>query len=275
MKRILVPIDFSDQARAAAMVAADIARKTGSEIHLLHMLELPMDMVDPTGITNVTGPTALFYMEQTQKEFEKFSKDPMFKGVEVIQNLQFAKTFSGIIQGAEKAGIDLVVMGSKGATGLSEMLIGSNTEKVVRKSPIPVLVIKEEMPIFSPNKILFASDFDPESISSLQKLENFNDVFNARIEVLRVNTINNFETSLDSENKIQEFIDKSGVPVAAKHIYNDESVERGVLNFAKQHNFDLIALTTHGRSGLSHLFNGSIGEDLANHAMRPVITFKV
>ncbi|MDA8595852.1 universal stress protein [Flavobacteriaceae bacterium] len=275
MKRILVPIDFSDQARAAAMVAADIARKTDSEIHLIHMLELPVDMVDPTGITNVTGPTALFYMEQTQKEFEEFAKDPMFKDLKVVQNLQFAKTFSGIIQGAEKAGIDLVVMGSKGATGISEMLIGSNTEKVVRKSPIPVLVIKEEMPIFSPNKILFASDFDPESISSLQKLEVFNAVFNARIEVLRVNTINNFETSLESEDKIQEFIDKAGVPVSAKHIYNDESVERGVLNFAKAHNFDLIALTTHGRSGLSHLFNGSIGEDLANHAMRPVITFKV
>lgn len=275
MKRILVPIDFSDQARAAALVAADIARRTDSEIHLLHMLELPVDMVDPTGITNVTGPTALFYMEQTQKEFEEFAKDPMFKDLKVVQNLQFAKTFSGIIQGAEKAEIDLVVMGSKGATGLSEMLIGSNTEKVVRKSPIPVLVIKEEMPIFSPNKILFASDFDPESISSLQKLEIFNAVFNARIEVLRVNTINNFETSLESEDKIQKFIDKAGVPVAAKHIYNDESVERGVLNFAKAHNFDLIALTTHGRSGLSHLFNGSIGEDLANHAMRPVITFKV
>ncbi|MGB0777034.1 MAG: universal stress protein [Flavobacteriaceae bacterium] len=274
MKRILVPIDFSDQARAAAMVAADIARKTDSEIHLLHMLELPVDMVDPTGITNVTGPTALFYMEQTQKEFEEFAKDPMFKDLKVVQNLQFAKTFSGIIQGAEKAEIDLVVMGSKGATGLSEMLIGSNTEKVVRKSPIPVLVIKEGMPLFSPNKILFASDFDPESISTLQKLENFNAVFNARIEVLRVNTINNFETSLESEEKIQAFIDKAGVPVAAKHIYNDESVERGVLNFAKAHNFDLIALTTHGRSGLSHLFNGSIGEDLANHAMRPVITFK-
>ena len=59
------------------------------------------------------------------------------------------------------------------------------------------------------------------------------------------------------------------------HIYNDDSVEQGVLNFAKKIKADLIGIATHGRKGLSHFFNGSISEDLVNHAHSPVITFKL
>ena len=59
------------------------------------------------------------------------------------------------------------------------------------------------------------------------------------------------------------------------NIYNDNSVEKGVLNFAQHINADLIGMATHGRKGLSHFFNGSVSEDLVNHANRPVITFKI
>ena len=59
------------------------------------------------------------------------------------------------------------------------------------------------------------------------------------------------------------------------NIYNDISIEKGILSFGRNIDADLIALNTHGRSGLSKLFNGSIGEELANHALRPVITFKI
>ena len=59
------------------------------------------------------------------------------------------------------------------------------------------------------------------------------------------------------------------------NIYNDISIEKGILSFGRKINTDLIALNTHGRSGLSQLFNGSIGQELANHALRPVITFRI
>ena len=59
------------------------------------------------------------------------------------------------------------------------------------------------------------------------------------------------------------------------HIYNDISIEKGILNFAGETNAHLIGLGTHGRSGLAHFFNGSISEDLVNHANMPVMTFKM
>jgi nucleotide-binding universal stress UspA family protein len=65
------------------------------------------------------------------------------------------------------------------------------------------------------------------------------------------------------------------MPTFTKNIYNDISIENGILTFAREMDADLIALNTHGRSGLSQLFNGSIGQELTNHALRPVITFKI
>ena len=59
------------------------------------------------------------------------------------------------------------------------------------------------------------------------------------------------------------------------NIYNDTTVERGIMNFSKSIEADLIGISTHGRRGLAHFFNGSISEDLANHALRPVLTFKI
>lgn len=275
MKKILVPTDFSKIAHAAAKVAVDIAKKTGAEIQLLHMLELPVDMVDPLGYTSTAGPSALLVLEQTKERFNKLMKDSMFKGLTVSQNLQFTVTFQGILDEAQNEGVDLIVMGSKGASGLSEMLIGSNTEKVVRKSEIPVLVIKEDLEVFNPKKVVFASDCLKENQKGFKALLDFNAVFNSEIHLVKVNTINNFETTQASERIMEEFCKPFKSFYIHKHIYNDESIEKGILNFSRDHNCDMIALTTHGRSGLSHLFNGSIGEDLANHALRPVITFKL
>jgi len=59
------------------------------------------------------------------------------------------------------------------------------------------------------------------------------------------------------------------------HIYNDVNVEKGILNFANSVKADLIGMCTHGRTGFAHFFNGSISEDLVNHAIRPVVTFKI
>ena len=90
-----------------------------------------------------------------------------------------------------------------------------------------------------------------------------------------INTPNSFK-STDLSNKImQDFVANFDISDYTFHVYNDTNVEKGVLNFAKSINADLIGMSTHGRKGLSHFFNGSISEDLVNHAQRPVVTFKI
>ncbi len=276
MKRILVPVDFSKEAEAAARVAARIAKKTNSEIFLVHMLELPVTTIDPAEMNTISSePQIIYFMKLAHKKFETFKNLPFFKGLRVIETVQFQHAFSGIIDESSKNNIDLIVMGSQGASGLQEMFIGSNTEKVVRKSKIPVLVIKKNIENFEIKNIIFASDFNKESKSTFHRVINFARLFDAKINLLYINTIHNFNTSDNIEKRIALFMDDFDFDNYKTNVYNDISIEKGILSFGRKINADLIALNTHGRSGLSQLFNGSIGQELANHALRPVITFKI
>ena len=78
-----------------------------------------------------------------------------------------------------------------------------------------------------------------------------------------------------AQKTMDEFLAEFKINNCSTHIYNDINVEKGILHFAKSINADLIGMSTHGRKGLSHFFNGSISEDLVNHAKRPVVTFKI
>ena len=92
---------------------------------------------------------------------------------------------------------------------------------------------------------------------------------------MHVITPNNFSTTRASEEKVRNFIEEFHFSDYSTHIYNDINVEKGILHFAKDSNSDVIAVCTHGRKGLAHFLNGSISEDLVNHAKRPVIAFKI
>lgn len=275
MKRILVPVDFSEQAKYAAKAAADIAKISNAKIFLLHMLELPTGVIDPTSYGSSSNtPTALLFLKRAHEKFEEFKKQSFFKDLEIEDSVQFHKAFDGIISESKQKDVDLIVMGSKGTSGLEEILVGSNTEKVVRNSEIPVLVIKNEIKHLKIENIVFASNFEETYKDSFQKILDFTSLFNARIHLLKINTIANFETTKESSDAIRNFINNYDLGDYTLNIYNDTSVESGIINFASVIDADVIALNTSGKRGLSYLFTGSIGKDVSNHAELPVLTFK-
>ncbi len=277
MNRILVPIDFSDEARYAGKVAASIAKKTNSEIVLLHLLDIPSaGTVDPASSSaSHVGAQNIYYMKGIHREFEKFMALPFFEGLTVIESVHFHKAFEGVIEESKKRDVDLIVMGSQGATGLKEMLVGSNTEKVVRSSHIPVLVIKQDIDNFEVNDIVFASNFSDESKKSFQNVVNYAAIFDAKLHLLFINTVHDFVSTGILNEKLSSFVSDFELTDYTLNVYSDKTIEAGILNFSKEINADIIAINTHGRSGLSTLFSDSISKDLANHALRPVITFKI
>jgi nucleotide-binding universal stress UspA family protein len=145
----------------------------------------------------------------------------------------------------------------------------------VRNSDIPVLVIKNEIANFKAEKFVFASDFSDEIKKPFEKAVAFAEKFNASLHLVYINTPNHFKTSQQADDIVTNFASKFNLTNYSKHIYNDTNVEKGILNFANSIDADLIGMSTHGRKGLAHFFNGSISEDLVNHAKRPVITFKI
>jgi K+-sensing histidine kinase KdpD len=155
------------------------------------------------------------------------------------------------------------------------MFIGSNTEKVVRTSTIPVLVIKNEHKNFEVENFIFATDADVSNKHTLKTAYNFSKLIEAEFHLLFINTPNNFITNTEVRERIKHFVSETGIKEYKMHIYNDVSVEKGILNFAMKKRKALIGISTHGRKGLAHFFNGSISEDLVNHAKMPVVTFKI
>lgn len=274
MKRILVPTDFSEHAEYALRVAAQIARKNNSEISLLHMLELPHQAGDAMGSGHKI-PEIMFYKEKAISNLEKLMDVDYLEGINVSEIIQFEKAFDGIIKIAKKNEVDLVVMGSHGTSGFHEMLIGSNTEKVVRFSDVPVLVIKNNVGEFKASNFVFASDFSKEINTPFNQLIEFARIFDANLHLVMINTPNSFKPTHLAEKIMNDFMKEFNYPNYSLHIYNDVNVEKGILNFANSVDADLIGMCTHGRTGFAHFFNGSISEDLVNHAVRPVITFKI
>lgn len=276
MKKILVPIDFSKEAKYACEVAAQIAKKVKCEIILLHMLDIPGASIDPIDSNNMRGGAqAIFFMKTIHKKFQKYKALPFFEGIKITESVKFHKAFNGVIEESKKNNVDLIVMGSQGATGLKEMLVGSNTEKVVRHSDIPVLVIKKNVPNFDIKNMIFASDFSKESKASFKNVINFANIFKAKLHLLYINTIHNFESTQVSTVKLEKFVSGFDKKQFSLNIYNDTTIEEGILNFGKEIDADVIAINTHGRSGLSQLFSESISKELANHALRPIVTFKI
>ncbi len=274
MKKILVPTDFSKEAEQALKVAAQLAKKHDSEIYLLHMLELPLDQVDALSQYSEL-PEAMFFMKLAHQKFEATMSQDYLKGVTVHETVDFNQTFTGITNTCKEHAIDLIVMGSHGANGFKEMFIGSNTEKVVRTAEVPVLVIKNEHVNFEINHFVFASDFKNDNKETYRQAIKLAQALDAKIHLLFVNTANNFVTTDVAKGRILDFISGNNFENYTISIYNDESVEKGILNFSHVVGADLIGISTHGRQGIAHFFNGSISEDLVNHAKRPVVTFKI
>jgi nucleotide-binding universal stress UspA family protein len=274
MKRILVPTDFSKHAEYALKVAAQIAKRNDGEIFLLHMLELPSAGNDALSRAHDI-PELMFFKNAAVAKLDDLMNSSYLEGVKISRIIQFEMAFEGIIKNGEAHNVDLIVMGSHGASGFQEMFIGSNTEKVVRNSNVPVLVIKREEDNFNASKFVFASDFSEEIKKPFEKVVEFANKFNAHLHLVNVNTPNNFKSTKVAQKQMDEFVAEFKINNYSTHIYNDVNVEKGILHFAKSIDADIIGMSTHGRKGLSHFFNGSISEDLVNHAKRPVITFKI
>ena len=273
MKRILVPTDFSPQAENALKVAVQMAKKHNSEIYLFHTVELPSHLA--TASNTGALPESIYFIKLTEKRFADIMERPYLKDVAISQTIGHGEIYDDILNTVKEKNIDLIIMGSHGASGFKEMFIGSNTEKVVRTSTIPVLVIKNEHENFEVKDFAFATDFSEECRTPFTKAQKFANTLGAKLHLLYINTPSGFKTTIEAHDIMNNFIKGMEVENYTLHVFNDNSVEKGILNFAKENNIQLIGMSTHGRKGLSHFFNGSISEDLVNHANMPVITFKI
>jgi len=285
MKTILVPTDFSPQAENAIDLAIQIAKKADNvQLKILHVLEsdTSVGMNDFGEGNTVNIEQQVFMAQYLEKRKEKIKEDMIalvaqerFVGLEVDGETEVGNPFQSISKAIANHQADLVIMGTQGASGMEEVLIGSNTEKVVRHSKCPVITLKQHLEIGSIKNIVVATnlkDDHSDLIKQLQKLQKFT---GAQLHFLKVNTPNHFHTDRQAKKEFAAYEAKYNLSNYTTNTYNDATEEDGVIYFAEDIGADMIALSTHGRSGLLHILSGSIAEDLVNHAKIPVWTLSM
>jgi len=277
MKRIIVPIDFSEYSEYALETATILAKKNNAEILVLHMLEMSEAILTRAG-TDMQMET-MFFLKLAEKKFEEFLKKDYLKGIKITPIIKHFKVFSEVNEVAEEYGADLIIMGSHGASGIKEFFIGSNTEKVVRHSNIPVMVIKHNPILVDFEHVVFACDFSEDAVKPFINATKFFKKLGTKVHLIYVNLPNEqFRSTMEMENKVNLFFKKVNGDLDYDHsvkYFSDYTIEQGILNYANVIGADLISVATHGRTGFSHLLEGSITEDIANHSTLPVISFKI
>lgn len=274
MKKILVPCDFSEPAISAFRFAADIAAQSKGQVYLLNVVEMPV--IHDSFMVPVTGfEEGLFsdLKDSDEKEFRKMIAK-YGKDTKVKTEVRFGSVSLMISDYAAEIKADLIVMGTHGTKGVRE-LIGSNAEKVVRTSEIPVLAVKK-YPKGPIKNIVFPNTLDTVNQEELvMKVKAVQDFFKATLHIVWVNTPTNFTRDTITLKRLKEFARRYMLKNFTLNIFNDPYEESGVLNFAHSIGADLIAMGTHGRRGLAHFFIGSVAEDILNHVDCPIWTVKM
>lgn len=260
MNKILVPTDFSQHSKYALEYASFIAKEKGSELIVLH-------------ITNQLET------QELNENFEEVRNCSYLEGVDFICHTEKGSNVSTLINkvGIEFA-IDLIIMGSNGISDISEMILGSNTENVIRDSEFTVITIKTKMMGLNFNSILFPSDFMPETYSIFETVMEYAHLFKAKIYLLNVSTPDDSTTIESITEKMEMLIDYYQLDSTSleyeKAVYNDKNEELGIISYAINQDIDVIAIGSHGKSVLHKLIHESTSQNLVRDSFRPIMTMR-
>lgn len=138
---ILVAVDFSDHAKAAVVVACDLAEQFGGSLHFVHAFELVTPLVSPYQVS-IPDLYLRESRDAAKKQLEGVVEEARATGAKVETHFTEAPAAPAIARVAEDIGADLIVMGTRGVTGLKHLVLGSVAERTLRLAPCSVLTVK-------------------------------------------------------------------------------------------------------------------------------------
>lgn len=280
MKKILVPTDFSVNAKHALRVAATIAAKSHARLGILHtntaVAYAPvLPEYEFAGMYNMKD-----YYDMAADEFRHLKQEliaePKFAKLEIDTRIEEGMLYSSIRRVTEEDGADLIVMGTKGATGALEFFVGSNTEKVIRTARCPVLAVPEKSGDFNPKTVALASTLDKDQETAFHYLAEWQKYWPFKVKVLYLNNPKAFSSKKQIDEAAAAFAERAGLQKVSTFInINTFNEEATILDFAQQEKADMIVMATHQRKGVTHLLFGSVVENTVNHSSIPVLSVPV
>lgn len=278
MKNILVPTDFSANAHSAVTIGAQIASKYRAGLTLLHV-----------NTNAVYAPVMSEYYTVEAYETGKYNQAAHEKLMDLRSEIESNTTQEHVITAVEEGfihtsvnrvveeiGADMVVMGTKGASGLNEFFFGTNTERVIRTAKCPVLVIPQGTTAFNPRHVLLATTLQDDQMAAFQCLAKLQAKQDFKVSVLYLNNPAQVTTESEASAIADGFATKAGLTQVdlfmSGNVFDEE---KAIQNFAEQNGVDCIAMATHQRKGVVRLLFGSLTEDSVNHSHIPVLAIPI
>ena len=271
--KVLIPTDFSVQGEDAYIMVKNLSDKLDMEIMFLHVLSAPDTVsMNAQGQIETCGEIDVDFIEkQRDMAIRKLEDLKSAIGDHINTDLVVGKTTSGIVQYAENNGYDMIVMGTKGASGITERVVGSEAQIIARKSSVPVLSLMCDRSHFELQNIVLVHDFKENSKQNLNLLKHFVAVFGTKIHLLQV--LNTNKTSEEEVlQNMEVFANNNEIDSYETHILKDLDIENGVIHFNQMNNMDMVCVGTHGTGGF---FHSSAAERLINHMYKPVISYRI
>lgn len=274
MNNILVPTDFSREAMNGLDIAVKIAKFHESEIFLVNMIQSPKGTFTATDDVFQKGEDEVLYLaklQQVNKEkLEKMTSPYQKEGIKITPIIVVDGLQRGITISVANHSIDIVVMGTSGHRTFSEYFVGNNTEQVIRISDCPVIAVRKHIPDFKVTNIVLATDLDTRALEGVTHIKRFASNINATIHVLHV-IVSEEGSPAEVNSRLESFVNRHHLANYTLNIVHNPDEEKGIMDFAREKDADMIAVITHGRSGLANLVLGSVTEDLVREANIPVM----
>lgn len=273
MEHIIVPTDFSEEAKTALAFATELAKREGAEITLLHVVNttqvfhpIYMDPILTSRLLKDLKTNAENTLENWRAEYA-----PHAQIEACVEELSLSEAIDQIVSNKPT---DLIIMGTKGASGMQEFFVGSNTEKVVRFANVPVLTVPADYSLDQVSSILIPVQLDRVPVRFLEEVKLLRDLFHAKLNFVWVKSPHDFGAFDQLHKQFTEYLsayfDEGDYKLFTQR---DFLPEEAIVTFAKEAEVDLIAMATCQRKGIAHLFFGSTTESVVNHAKIPVLAF--
>ena len=272
IERIVVPLDGSLTAEAILPQVRRVLYRNDSEVILVRAVVPPPAENAITMVETALNAAREYILGQLER-LEK-------SGVRARYVVRVGSPVGVILEVAEEQKATMIAMATHGDSGVSRFLFGSVAEAVMRKSPVPLLLLRpfwsyEIVPPVRPEQapirnLLLPVDGSDLSMQALPGVIEFAELFETRLVLLRV--LEEKEDKAEAEKQLAALaktIEKKGVETMAL-VDKGDPVEQ-ILKAARFHEIDLIAMTTHGRSGFSRVVTGSVTEQILRKATVPLL----
>jgi nucleotide-binding universal stress UspA family protein len=273
MVNILIPTDLSELSRIAVQYAIKIANKLDGNLTLLHVVTI----IQPTRATMRLQLKSLEdeLVETAKEDLEEFSKE-ISKGIKtnepikirVVKGTSFNDT---VLREAKKLRTGLIVMGTRGASGLKKYVLGSNTASVIEVSHVPVLAVPELGEFKSFKNVVYATDLR-HTQRELKVLIPYLEKFNSTVHLLHVTRSLKEVSTL--EKKIDAIISKANIQHVTCKVIVNKNIEEAIDYYVAESKADLLTMFTHDVNFYEKLFNRSVTRKMAFHSKIPLLAFR-